>query len=82
MTTPLPAPAPPVWAPRLRRWLMAWLARQDRRKAREVAAHNLSTLDVQWRQTYTQWWDRGGWATGALPPEQAYAQVLRRRRPG
>jgi hypothetical protein len=53
----------------------------DRRKARKLAANNLTVLDVQWEARYTEWWDRGGWVTGAEPPEQAYHSMIRNRRP-
>ena len=45
----LPSPSPSLWAPRCRIWLMRWLARMDRRKARQLAASNLTVLDVQWK---------------------------------
>jgi hypothetical protein len=54
----------------------------DRRKARQLAARNLSVLDAQWRQRYDHWWNNeNGWASGAEPPDQAYATALRNRRP-
>ena len=76
----LPPPAPPVWAPRFRKWLNRWLTAMDRRKARQLAGSNQSVLDIQWKARYREWWDAGGWATGAAPPDEAYWTMIRHRR--
>ena len=77
----LPPPVPPVWAPRLRRWLLRFCNRMDRRKARRLAATNQSILDLHWKAAYTQWWNEGaGWSTGAAPPDQAFTAMLAARR--
>jgi hypothetical protein len=71
-----------VWAPRFRTWLNRWLSRMDRRTCRKLAANNQSILDWQWHRADETWWnDQQGWSTGAEPPEQAYATMIRNRRP-
>jgi hypothetical protein len=67
---PLPQPTPVLWAPRTRYWLNRAFVRLDRRKARQLAAHNMNVLDHQWRTAYHAWWIERGWAEGAPPIEK------------
>ena len=79
--TALPPPQPPLWAPRLRKHLRRFLYAMDRRTARRLAAAHLRVEDRRWFIAYRDWWYQYGWLTNADPPNQAYAKMIRERRP-
>jgi hypothetical protein len=72
-------------APRLQvliRWTFA--AMEKRRaieRARSLAFRTQQQADADWCERYERWWQETGWKQGAPRTADAYAEVLRTRRP-
>lgn len=78
---PLPPPLPALWAPKTRHGLMKALGWLDRRKASHGRLQTALKADAQWREDYLAWFIAYGWQQGAAHPADAWAQVIRSRRP-
>ena len=82
---PPPSNEEPTVAPRLQKLIRSTFAAMEKRRAveraRSLAFRTQQQADAEWCERYERWWQEEGWKQGAPKTADAYAEVLRTRRP-